>query len=435
MTSADECISVSLLTFIDDFDLYSNMYRTLMSVYLIIAVFTFRERARRFNVLSLTLDSHESNFSDVVDAFSSMKNLDSDISISINDKKIFLCVFILAYLDDMSQQQKNSEFLSYDAHYDCRFCFVHKDQRVDLEFDIIQHDWFHHESMRMWKKMNQMNSSQRDKYCTFTELNSEISLTAISSALDIILTRSSDSVHTEYDDIVKLLHMSLINTILIKTFSIEYELQLRAFLFSSDWAWLQSSLHHLSSYSFQEHARWSVIIFNLLRFWLMKSHVQSKYYQAIETVFKNIIDEQITELDLIITSFAVIAKTNTLLMTDNLFTQDRIDFQIAVKHSRWLFQQLHETASLAMSASQNVSRTASSSSSSQRSFIIESMHKSESMKTAVKAALTIKKLSTNDFENICKRSNVHMNCHHELALNEYDMCSNCNVLIEEDKHW
>jgi len=79
-----------------------------------------------------------------------------------------------------------------------------------------------------------MNSSQRDKYCTFTELNSEISLTAISSALDIILTRSSDSVHTEYDDIVKLLHMSLINTILIKTFSIEYELQLRAFLFSSD---------------------------------------------------------------------------------------------------------------------------------------------------------------------------------------------------------
>jgi len=66
----------------------------------------------------------------------------------------------------------------------------------------------------------------------------------------------------------------------------------------------------------------------------MKSHVQSKYYQAIETVFKNIIDEQVTELDLIITSFAVIAKTNTLLMTDNLFTQDRIDFQIAVKHSR-----------------------------------------------------------------------------------------------------
>ncbi len=62
------------------------------------------------------------------------------------------------------------------------------------------------------------------------------------------------------------------------------------------------------------------------------------------------------------------------------------------------------------------------------------MHEFEFMKTAVKAALTIKKSLTNDFENICKRSNIHMSCHHELTLNEYDMCSNCNVLIEEDKH-
>ena len=43
-----ECpvISVPLLTFIDGFGLYRNMYRSLMGVYLIIAAFTFQERAR-----------------------------------------------------------------------------------------------------------------------------------------------------------------------------------------------------------------------------------------------------------------------------------------------------------------------------------------------------------------------------------------------------
>lgn len=116
---ADDCISVSLLTFIDDFDLYSNMYQSLMRIYLIIAIFIFRERVRRFNVLSLMLDSHESNFVDVIDAFSVMRDLDSDISTSIENKKVFLCVFNLAYLDDMSQQQENSSFMSQNVDYDC----------------------------------------------------------------------------------------------------------------------------------------------------------------------------------------------------------------------------------------------------------------------------------------------------------------------------
>ena len=42
------------------------MYRTLMSVYFIIAIFSFRERARRFNVFSLILKFHESNFQDII---------------------------------------------------------------------------------------------------------------------------------------------------------------------------------------------------------------------------------------------------------------------------------------------------------------------------------------------------------------------------------
>lgn len=86
----------------------------------------------------------------------------------------------------------------------------------------------------MRKNMSQMSIIQKDKYCTATELNLNIHLRIISSALDIILTRSSDSAHSEYDDIIKLLHILLVSTILTDAISKTYEDQLRSFSFSSD---------------------------------------------------------------------------------------------------------------------------------------------------------------------------------------------------------
>jgi len=328
------CIFISLLTFIDEFELYSNMYQTLMKLYLIIVFFIFRKCARRVNVLSLTLESHDSNFLDVVDALSFMTELDAELITFIDDKELFLCVFILVYIENMSQQQKNFDFMSHEAHYDCRFCFIHLNDRINLEFDIIKEDWFHHEVMCMWKNMKQMKISQKNRYCTFTDLNQQMSLAFISSTLDIILTRSSDSAHSKYENIVKLLHSLLINTIFISVVMIKYEEQLRSFFFSSEWFKIQSSIHHLESYSFQEHARWSIIISNLLCCWLKKFHIQKKYIQAIKQVFESSIKDEVTSLDLIITFFAIIAKINTLLMIDSLSVEDRVDFQDAIKHFR-----------------------------------------------------------------------------------------------------
>ncbi len=403
-----------------------------MKLYLIIVFFIFRKCARRVNVLSLTLESHDSNFSDVVDALSFMTKLDAELITFIDDKELFLCVFILVYIENMSQQQKNFDFMSHEAHYDCCFCFIHLNDRANLEFNVIKEDRFHHEVMRMRKNMKQMKISQKNRYCTFTDLNQQMSLAFISSTLDIILTQSSDSAHSKYENIIKLLHSLLINTIFISVIMIKYEEQLRSFFFSSEWFRIQSLIHHLESYSFQKHACWSIIISNLLRCWLKKFHIQKKYIQAIEQVFESSIKDEVTSLDLIITFFVIIAKINTLLMINSLSVEDWVDFQDAIKHFRWLFQQLHEAASQAISSSWNVFRDFSLF--SQRSSVIASTQSSESLKSAIRAALSKKKFLTNDFENINKRLNVHINCHHELIIKEYNMCSNCNVLIEEDKH-
>jgi len=122
-------VSVPLLTFIDGFGLFRNMYHTLMGVYLIIAAFSFRERARRSNVLPLTLGPHGSNFEDVVMALQAMYDLDGGLRLQINGIDTFVCVFTLAYLGDMPQQQENSGFKSQNATLGCRFCFVPATER------------------------------------------------------------------------------------------------------------------------------------------------------------------------------------------------------------------------------------------------------------------------------------------------------------------
>ena len=104
-----KCISMSLFIFIDDFELYRNSYRILMKMYVIVIVFIFKKRNRKINVFFLILELHDSNFSDVIKVLIYLMFLNQNELLIINNEKIFVCVFILIYFDDMSQQQKNAE--------------------------------------------------------------------------------------------------------------------------------------------------------------------------------------------------------------------------------------------------------------------------------------------------------------------------------------
>ena len=65
-----------------------------------------------------------------------------------------MCVFILTYIENMSQQQENSEFKSQKTIFDCRFCFVAANERHNLNFDVVKNDRFHHQIIQMRKEMN-----------------------------------------------------------------------------------------------------------------------------------------------------------------------------------------------------------------------------------------------------------------------------------------
>ena len=231
------CFFFSFLTFIDDFDLYRNMYRILMRMYMIFANFFFKKRIRRFNVLSLILESHESNFADIVAVLQSLlANLKVDESLTFDDeKKVFLCAFTLCFLNDMFQQNENFEFLNQRINLECRFCFVQVKERNNIEYDTFRNERFHHEIIRIRKHMSTMKKTQQMIYDRETELNAnKSSLFFFFFAFDIILIRSNDSAHSEYDDIIKFLHILLMTAILTFNAQKDYFDTLRCFVYFFD---------------------------------------------------------------------------------------------------------------------------------------------------------------------------------------------------------
>ena len=62
------------------------------------------------------------------------------------------------------------------------------------------------------------------------------------------MSHSSNSVHSEYEEISKQLHELLMSAILISEAQKGYSDKLCDFKFSLDWGQLQSLIHHLESY-------------------------------------------------------------------------------------------------------------------------------------------------------------------------------------------
>ena len=76
--------------------------------------------------------------------------------------------------------------------------------------------------------------------------------------------------------------------------------------------------------------------------------MQPLFLQDIRTVFEDAI-MSVSAVNLIVTVFAAVAKSNTALMADNLSSKDRAESPINLKAGRLLFQHLLEAAAVAAS--------------------------------------------------------------------------------------
>lgn len=91
-----------LLTFIDVFSLYRNLYRLLIGIYFILALLYGYKRNRRVNVFPLTLGPYSSNFVDIVEAIKLLAVLDRGVEVYIlGIGNILLIAFTLAFLSNI----------------------------------------------------------------------------------------------------------------------------------------------------------------------------------------------------------------------------------------------------------------------------------------------------------------------------------------------
>lgn len=114
------------------------MYRTLKTFYFILACLSYKKRRKLTNVFILTLESYKIIFHDVVEVFSkSIKKLNYNVEMKINKECEIICVFVMTFFENMSQQTNNIEFFRHNANirYCTYLCF--KRQRDNLQYDIV----------------------------------------------------------------------------------------------------------------------------------------------------------------------------------------------------------------------------------------------------------------------------------------------------------
>src|SRR3979411_811883 len=79
-------------------------------------------------------------------------------------------------------------------------------------------------------------------------------LVSLSPSLDLVLRRSLDPAHSEYNGLGNLMHFLLRDGILTKAAQMEYGMELRAWPFPPGTRPLMSTVYHLASYKMSHYA-------------------------------------------------------------------------------------------------------------------------------------------------------------------------------------
>lgn len=111
------------------------------------------QRQKNVNALIIDFDFHGVQFDDIMRCFQiSLKNVDQNCALNINDSEKFVWISVLTFLNDMKQQQIFAEFLSSKATFNCRFCNAESHNRDDLIRDFVIHERYYHEILVFWRK-------------------------------------------------------------------------------------------------------------------------------------------------------------------------------------------------------------------------------------------------------------------------------------------
>ncbi len=90
------------LLFIDNFNIYRNIYQALKIFYLIPEYLFYNKKRKIVNCFVLILEPHKTNIENIVKVFvKSIRKINRNIKITINKEIKIVCVFVIAFLEDL----------------------------------------------------------------------------------------------------------------------------------------------------------------------------------------------------------------------------------------------------------------------------------------------------------------------------------------------
>ena len=153
--------------FVNDFEIYKNMYRFLKIFYLIFVNFLYKKRRILINVFIVILNSHDAHFKNVIEIFDkTIRTLNRDQNLNINEKQTTICVFIMIFLKNMSQQTNNANFFCHNAIMKCRTCLCSKNNRNDFIYNVIVNDRYHWNIVRQRNQIQNLSKQKTKIFCT-----------------------------------------------------------------------------------------------------------------------------------------------------------------------------------------------------------------------------------------------------------------------------
>ena len=151
--------------FIDNFEFYRNMYRSLCDIYLTFIILNLQKRQRIRNVYFITFEFHESKFNDVIRVLKIDFNaLKQDYNLSINEIEQRVWAFILTFIENMKFQQEIVEFLNSTIKLSCRMYHINKITKNNMNYDVIYNDRYHHQIFHIRFKCVNMTKTAREKF-------------------------------------------------------------------------------------------------------------------------------------------------------------------------------------------------------------------------------------------------------------------------------
>ena len=226
------------------------MYRALKAFYLISSFLSYEECRKVVNVFIVVLSSHKAKIETIVKVFFKIfRQLDRDVmKMKINEESIFVCAFNMRFIENISQQTNNEDVARHNANMSCRICFCFKTSRDNLDFDIVNNDKYHDETMRQREHAEQLIEKDRKIFFRDTDIRFESSSIArLCSALNLIRSRAYDASHSEWRELRRILQSFLVIFVLNKKDSTTYLKTFQNFQYSSDWLKISSSIFYIWS--------------------------------------------------------------------------------------------------------------------------------------------------------------------------------------------